>query len=125
MANNQPPSGGNKAAQQGSGTGTPNTKSIGASAKKWANTLNPWGGPNIPKTPVNRLAPSGSSMRKPIPDPSLKGMDYPPNDPLLWPVVPNWDGSYTRQPSASGINSAVIAKNNSAVEEAYHRAGYQ
>jgi hypothetical protein len=62
-------------------------------------------------------------MNKPIPDPSLKGMDYPPNDPLLWPVVPNVANGM--QPSASGINAAVIAKNNSAVEQAYHRAGYQ
>jgi hypothetical protein len=124
MAKNQPPSGGNKAAKKGSGTGTPNKKSIGASAKKWANTLNPWGGPNIPKVPVVRLAPSGSSMRQPIPDPSLKSMDYPPNDPLLWPVIPDRVG-YTRPPSHSGINTNVINKNNAAVEQAYTRAHYQ
>ena len=112
------------AAKHGKGTGTPNKKPIGAGNKKVNASLNPWGGPNIPKMPLGRPAPSGSSMRKPIPDPSLKGMDYPPNDPLLWPVVPDFV-NYTRPPSQSGINSAVIAKNNSAVEEAYHRAGYQ
>lgn len=114
------------ATPRGSQTGSPNTKSIGASARKFARTLNPWGF-NVPKGSVPKGVSSagGSNMRKPIPDPQLKGMDYPANDPLLWPVVPNWDGTYTRQPSSSGISPEVIAKNNSAVEEAYHRAGYQ
>jgi len=113
------------AAKKGKGTGTPNKKPIGAGNKPVKASLNPWGGPNIPKIPLAQAAPSGSSMKQPIPDPSLKGMDYPPNDPLLWPVVPNWDGSYTRQPSESGITAAVSNKNNCAVEQAHTRAKYQ
>jgi hypothetical protein len=106
-------------------TGSPNKKSIGASARKFARTLNPWGF-NVPKrgVPKGVSSPGGSSMRKPIPDPQLKGMDYPANDPLLWPVEID-KVNHTRQPSSSGINAAVIAKNNAAVEQAYHRAGYQ
>jgi len=110
---------------RGSRTGTPNTHSIGASAKKFARTLNPWGF-NVPKGQVPKGVSSagGSSMRKPIPDPQLRSMDYPINDPLQWPVEID-TVNHIRQPSTSGINAAVIAKNNSAVEEAYHRAGYQ
>jgi hypothetical protein len=114
------------AAKKGKGTGTPNKKPIGASARKYANTLNPWGGPNIPKGAVPKSVgnPSGSSMRKPTPDPQLRGMDYPANDPLLWPVEID-KVNHTRQPSSSGISSTVINKNNTAVEQAYTRAKYQ
>jgi hypothetical protein len=113
------------AAKKGKGTGTPNKKSVGASGKKFGSTLNPWGGPNIPKPQVPKSvgSASGSSMRKPVPDSQLRGMDYPANDPLLWPVVPNVANG--RQPSSSGITPAVIAKNNAAVEQAYTRAKYQ
>jgi hypothetical protein len=109
---------------RGKQTGTPNKKSIGASARRFARTLNPWGF-NVPKrgVPKGVSSPGGSSMRKPVPDPQLKGMDYPTNDPLYWPVVPNVANG--RQPSTSGINANVIAKNNAAVENAYTRAKYQ
>jgi hypothetical protein len=111
---------------RGKQTGSPNTKSIGASAKKFANTLNPWGF-NIPKGQVPKAVSSagGSNMKQPIPDPQLRGMDYDGSDPLAWPVVPNWDGSYTRQPSISGITPTVIAHHNQQVEHAYTRDGYQ
>ena len=110
---------------RGKATGTPNRKSIGASARRFARTLNPWGF-NVPKksVPKGTNFAGGSSMRKPVPDPSLRGMDYPVNDPLQWPVLID-TVNHVRQPSTSGINANVIAKNNAAVEEAYHRAGYQ
>lgn len=110
----------------GKQTGTPNKKPIGASGKKYGKTTNPWGGPNIPKGPVPKgtNSASGSSMNKPIPDPSLFRMDYPPNDPLYWPVEID-TVNHIRQPSTSGITAAVIAKNNAAVEHAYTRDGYQ
>ena len=113
------------AAKKGKGTGSPNTKSIGASARKWGSTLNPWG-KNIPMRGIAKTfgSPSGSSMKKPHPDPSLKGMDYPANDPLLWPVEID-KINHTKAPPTSGISPAVINKNNLAVEQAYHRAGYQ
>jgi hypothetical protein len=109
---------------RGKQTGTPNKKSIGASARKFARTLNPWGF-NVPKgrVPKGVSSAGGSSMRKPVPAPQLKGMEYDGSDPLAWPVVPNVANG--RQPSVSGINANVIAKNNAAVEQAYTRAKYQ
>jgi hypothetical protein len=112
---------------RGKQTGSPNTKPLGASGKKPSKTLNPWGGPNIPKGSVpkgtNSAGPA-SSMAKPTPDPQIYGMDYKPNDPLYWPVELS-ALNYIRQPSTSGVNANVIAKNNAAVEHAYTRDHYQ
>ena len=115
--------------------GAKNTKSIGAALKKFGKTVNPWG-PNVPQTSVGRTngigqsarsrinTTSGSATKKPRPDPSLRTMDYPKNDPLMWPVEPDLTG-HTLPPSQSGITSAVIANVNSSIENAYHRDGYQ
>jgi|SRR6516162_5983483 hypothetical protein len=109
-------------------TGTPNTKGTGASLQRFSKTLNPWGF-NVPKGKISQGSIMGSSVRKPIPDPQIWGMDYPKwapkNDPLYWPVVLNWDGSYTRQPSVSGITPAIITWWNQTVEHAYTRDKYQ
>jgi len=115
------------AVPRGPQTGTPNTKPIGASGQKFGKTLNPWGGPNIPKgqVPKGTNSASGSSTSKPVPDPQLFDTGVRSSDPLEWPVVLNWDGSYTRQPSTSGITANVINKVNAAVEHAYTRDGYQ
>jgi hypothetical protein len=110
---------------RGKATGTPNTKSIGASAKKFANTLNPWGF-NVPKGSVPKAVSlaGGSSMKKPIPAPELFGMQYDGRDPLQWPVELDLV-NHIRQPSVSGITPAIIAWNNQIVEHAYTRDGYQ
>jgi hypothetical protein len=104
-------------------TGTPNSKSIGASGKKWAKSLNPWGKPT-PKRSVPSGGVGSTTKKKPRMDPQLLGMKYPPNDPLLWPVEID-KVNHTQAPPTSGINAAVIAKNNAAVENAYTRAKYQ
>jgi hypothetical protein len=114
------------ATPRGPQTGTPNTKPIGASGQKFGKTLNPWGGPNIPKgqVPKGTNSASGSSTSKPTPDPQLFGMDYDGRDPLQWPVVLDLV-NHVRQPSISGITPNVINKVNAAVEHAYTRDGYQ
>jgi hypothetical protein len=111
---------------RGKATGTPNTKPIGASGKNFGTTLNPWGGPNIPKgsVPKGTNNAGGSSMRKPVPDPQLFDTGVRSSDPLEWPVELDLV-NHTRQPSTSGITQAVIDKNNAAVEHAYTRDGYQ
>lgn len=108
-------------------TGTRNTQGTGASLRQFSKTLNPWGF-NVPKGKVAQGSIMGSSTRKPIADPQIWGMDWqswPRNDPLYWPVVLNWDGTYTRQPSVSGINPTIIAWWNQTVEHAYTRDKYQ
>lgn len=115
--------------------GTKNGKAIGAAFKKFGKTLNPWG-PNVPQktasgangigqTGRSRISSTtGSSTKKPVPDSSLRGMQYPKNDPLMWPVEPDFD-NHTLPPSQSGITQTVIDNVNASIEHAYTRDGYQ
>lgn len=113
--------------------GTPSKRNY--TGKKVAKkVLNPWGS-IFPQKSVGhtngigqsrrsgRNTVSGSSVRKPMPDPSLRGMQYPANKPYAWPVVPD-----VAQPlengHTSGLTSDVIDANNSAVNNAYKRGGY-
>lgn len=125
----------NSAAKHGKQTGTKNTKAIGAALRKARKVINPWGPivPNRRVGKVNGIGQSvtgrsstvrGSATRKPRPDPSLRSMDYPRNDPLAWPVEVDTT-THVRQPSQSGITSSVIANVNASIEQAYTRDKYQ
>lgn len=115
--------------------GGKNTKPIGASLKKFAKTINPWG-PNVPNKRIGLTGAIGQSMRtranttygsatkKPTPAPELKGMQYPKNDPTAWPVEPDFV-NHTRAPDPFGITAQVITNVNKSIEDAYHRDGYQ
>lgn len=114
--------------------GTKNKKPIGASLKKFAKTVNPWG-PNVPNKRIgltNAIGQSmgtranatyGSATKKPTPAPELRSMQYPKNDPLMWPIEP--DAGHTHPPSQSGITAQVRTNVNKSVEDAYTRDGYQ
>jgi hypothetical protein len=115
--------------------GTKNSKAIGASLKRFASTITPWG-PNVPNKRIgltNAIGQSatgrgnttyGSSTRKPTPDASLRGMQYAKNDPLQWPIE-NPPGTYTQQQDVSGITAQARTNINSSIENAYTRDGYQ
>ncbi len=106
-------------------TGSVNKKDITRKGKKARKIKNPWGGPPVPLRSRNGQGTvQGSSTRKPTSDPSLKGMDYPPNKPYEWPVEPDFD-NHTLPPPASGLTDDVIDNFNATVEQAYTRAGYQ
>lgn len=86
----------------------------------------PWGQP-IPKRSAHRgrnsaVRTRGSSRSKPTPDPSLRGMDYTPNDPLAWPIeVPT---STAQLNLVSGNSAAKATWNNNVVNKAFQRGGY-
>ena len=115
-------------------TGTKNTRAIGAAFKKFGKTINPWG-PNVPNKRIgltNAIGQSvtgrgstttGSSTKKPTIDPSLRGMNYPKNDPTQWPIE-NPPGSFNTQ-DPFGLTSQARANINASVEHAYTRDGYQ
>lgn len=109
-------------------TGTKNSRNItGKLARKVGKRIRtPWGSPNIPLRYKTSPRPSGSSRRQsrsaPELAPQTKG--YPVNQPSQWPVEPDYV-NHTLAPSHSGLNSTTAASHNSAVENAYKRAGYQ
>lgn len=115
-------------------TGSKNKKPIGAALKRAGNILPPWG-KNVPQKSVGRTngigqskrtkvnVVAGSATRAPHLDSSLLGMRYPKNDPLQWPVEPDLTG-YTLPPPVSGYTSEVATANNTAVNNAFKRAGY-
>jgi hypothetical protein len=99
-------------------------------------TLVPWGN-NYPMgsarganalgaTPFRSKVRSSGAVRKPTPDPSLWGMTYKPNDPVLWPVLPDVNASPPRRGGGpnSGMNQAKADFNNAVVNHAFQRAGY-
>lgn len=122
------------AAKRGKQTGSKNTKTIGG-RQKATRVVNPWG-PIVPNRNIghtNGIGQSikniygrvrGSATRKPVPASELKGMQYPANDPGKWPVEPDFV-NHTRAPDPYGITPAVEASWNQALENEYHRAGYQ
>jgi hypothetical protein len=121
-------------AKRGSQTGSKNTRSIGAAFKKFGRTINPWG-PNVPNRRVgltNSIGQTsrsrtnstrGSATRMPRPDPSLRGVDYPPNDPVQWPIE-NLPGSHTPQQDPFGLNDTIRSNINTSINHAFKRAGY-
>jgi hypothetical protein len=90
-------------APHGKQTGSKNTKAIGGKQKK-TTIVDPWG-PIVPNRRVGKTngigqssrarmnTTGGSAARKPTPDPALKSMNYPKNDP--WAVYEHplisWD----------------------------------
>lgn len=105
--------------------GGKNKRSITRKAKRYAGTLNPWGGPNIPKkTRSKGKSTGGSTVRQSKPSPQLKGMSYPANQPSQWPVEPDFV-NHTLPPPLSGLTPDVAVSHNASVEHAYKRAGYQ
>jgi hypothetical protein len=121
-------------APHGKQTGSKNTKAIGGKQKK-TTIVDPWG-PIVPNRRVGKTngigqssrarmnTTGGSAARKPTPDPALKSMNYPKNDPLQWPVEID-TVNHTRQPSVSGVTSTVVTNVNQSIENAYTRAKYQ
>lgn len=105
----------------GKQTGTPS--SFGQT-RSGGNTMNPWG-KNVPKqTPITKSKVRGSSRQRATPDPQLKGMDYPPNDPRYWPAI-NTNGTPTKKPtSPTAPSPATVARNNTIVNNAFKRGGY-
>ena len=104
----------------------------GAAKAGVSRVLAPWGKP-LPKTTARRTnaagqsvaktkRPSGSSMRRPTPDASLRGMNYPKNDPLQWPLESPSVRSDLNKPS--GMDQDKADFNNDAVNRAYQRGGY-
>lgn len=86
------------------------------------NVLAPWGSPITKSTRSRGSTPRGSSTRRSKPDPSLRGMDYPPNDPLQWPIeVPAVRGDL---PLPSGMTQSKADFNNEIVTNAFIRGGY-
>ncbi|UOW92890.1 hypothetical protein SEA_LEOPARD_12 [Mycobacterium phage Leopard] len=82
--------------------------------------ISPWGKP-IPMRRKGSGRVSGSSTRKPTPDPSLWGMKYKPNDPLAWPL------ENPAQRSDLEFDKTTTAKanfNNAIVNKAFQRGGY-
>lgn len=120
-------------AKKGKQTGSKNTKAIGGKQKR-TNTVDPWG-PIVPNRRIGKTngigqsvtarnnRTTGSAARKPVPDPALKSMPYPKNDPLQWPVEID-KTTHTRQPSVSGVTPTVITNVNAAVNHAFKRTGY-
>lgn len=102
--------------------GTRNKKITGGKSKT-RRLLPPWG--RAVRGGKSSSGTVGGSTRKPqSPDPSLRGMQYPANQPHQWPVEPDFE-DHTLAPPSSGYTSDVAAKHNAAVENAYTRAGYQ
>lgn len=100
-------------------TGTAST--FGASRSTTHVVKTPWGAA-IPKRTRAGGRPGGSSTRKPRPDPQLRGMSYPPNDPLQWPLEVPTQRSDLNLPS--GNSAAKATFNNNAVNKAFQRGGY-
>lgn len=95
-------------------------------------TLNPWGRAVAKRlttgatpTGITRYKtrkPSGSAVRRPTPDPQLKGMQYPKNDPLAWPLEsPQTRSDLNR---VSGMTQDKADFWNGAVDKAFERGGY-
>lgn len=84
--------------------------------------LAPWGKPITRSTRSRGSTPRGSAHRRPKPDPQLRGMDYPPNDPLQWPIEsPAVRGDL---PKPSGMTANKATFNNTVVNKAFQRGGY-
>lgn len=105
--------------------GTVNKKDITRKGGKARRILPPWGRA-IPFRNRSTSRVSGSSTRASRPDSSLapQTKGYPRNKPSQWPVEPDFV-NHTLAPPQSGYTSTVAAANNTAVENAYKRAGYQ
>jgi hypothetical protein len=98
-------------------TGTPSAWGRGSAARS---ILNPWGGPNVPKSTVSTAKFGPGSRRSPTPDASLFSMNYTANDPLQWPIVLNASTGLRRGPT-SGMTQAKADFWNAAVNHAYAR----
>lgn len=116
-------------------TGTPSKRNYGG--KKVAKKIvNPWGS-IFPQKGVGRVngigqsrrsarnTVSGSDIRKPTPDSSERGMQYPANKPYAWPVEPDFDTHVAPENGhTSGYTAAVAARQNAQVNTAFKRGGY-
>ena len=97
-------------------TGTPSTWGQSGKASK---SVDPWGKPQPKKPPAKaRNSVKGSSRKQATPDPQLKGMDYPPNDPRQWPIVG------AKRPSPTAPTQANVDRQNAIVNNAFKRGGY-
>lgn len=94
---------------------------FGASRSSTHVVKTPWGAA-IPKRTRGSRRPSGSSTRKPTPDPQLWSMKYKINDPLLWPLETPTQRSDLG--TESGMTAAKATFNNNAVNKAFQRGGY-
>lgn len=107
---------------KGSQLGKPSTRFTGKLASK---IRSPWGTPGVGRKLKGSIGKVyGSSTRQQKPDSQRFSMDYPRNDPLMWPVEVDRVG-HTKAPPQSGMTTAKINANNAAVEHAFTRAKYQ
>ena len=83
--------------------------------------VSPWGRPVAKRGGTRGSSPRGSSHSKTTPDPSLKGMRYKANDPLVWPL------ENPAQRSDLEFDKTTQAKadfNNRMTNQAFKRGGY-
>lgn len=82
--------------------------------------LLPWG-KAVGKKLAGKVTVRGSSRGRGQSAPALRSMDYPRNDPALWPVLPNpatgRRGNDTLQQSAT----AKATRHNAAINNAYDK----
>jgi hypothetical protein len=83
--------------------------------------LMPWGNA-VGKRLAGKVTLRGSRGRgRGNPDPALRSMDYPRNDPAKWPVLPDPATGRVGNDTLKTTRAAKDAKHNSAIETAYDK----
>lgn len=113
-------------------TGTPSK--YGAAKSGGNRTVNPWGknvahksatkSNALGQNPSKGRKPAGTSRKRPTADASLRSMDYKPNDPRTWPVVPSVALGQHGRPSPTAPTAANATRENAITNTAYKRGGY-